>query len=138
MANNKEPRTIEVSGGGGGARSTIILFLLALTIIGFVFGVSRWIRSQANDDLKGVITQTSPGVVTALQLAPGHSGGAGYFNAVTVTFAGHNAFYTLPETSRWNPKDGDKVTVTYRIGRHSGLPKIDFVTAIDPPINAIK
>ncbi len=103
----------------------------ALFLIGFLGILPSWLRAQEKADFGTAARQTAPGTVATVQISPVSQGGGGLFNAVTVAFAGREIYYALPPSSRWNPKRGDRVDVTYRVGRKSGKVRIESVT---PPV----
>ena len=110
------------------AAATLIGSLLFVVLL---LGVlPRWLHGREQADYQGVAAQTSPGIVSTVTISPTSQGGGGLFNAVAVTFDNNRrtAYYALPKTSHWLPKYHDPVTVTYRIGRQSGIVHVDSVT----------
>jgi len=99
------------------------LFLVALLGI-----LPAWLRGQERDDFTGVPLRTAPGIVAVCQISPVSQGGGSLFNAVTVAFDQRQAYYALPPTSKWQPVYHQNVHVSYRIGRRSGMLRVESVT----------
>jgi len=111
---------------GFDAKAALAFAGCALVLIGLLGILPRWLARQERADFAGATTQTAPGRVTVCQISPVSQGGGGLFNAVNVAFAGRESYYALPPESKWLPKFGQNVIVTYRIG-HSGKAQIEAV-----------
>ena len=112
-------------------RAAVATLLGSLLFVGLLlFALPRWLHGREQADYQGVAAQTSPGIVSTVTISPTSQGGGGLFNAVAVTFDGNRrtAYYALPPSSHWLPKFHDPVTVTYRVGRQSGIVHVDAVT----------
>ena len=109
-------------------KAAAVLIGCALFLIGFLAILPHWLADRDRADFAGAAVQTAPGTVTMRQISPVSSGGGGLFNAANLSFAGHSAFYALPPESRWNPRSGQDVVVTFRVGRISKMVHIDSVT----------
>ena len=105
---------------------SLVFVLLLLGVLPY------WLHGREAADYQGVPTQTAPGIVSTVTISPTSQGGGGLFNAINVTFAGHRVYYALPPESHWQPKYEDPVTVTYRVGKQSGLIHVDAVTPDKP------
>ena len=112
------------------AAATLLGSLLFLLLL--LGALPRWLRGREAADYQGVAAQTAPGTVSTVTLSPITQGGGSLFNGVDVTFAGHRAYYALPRSSHWQPIYNQPVTVTYRVGRQSGLVHVDQVTPKEP------
>ena len=99
-----------------------VLFLALLLGV-----LPAWLRGQERADFAGAIPHTAPGRVTVCQISPVSQGGGGLYNGVNVEFAGRQAYYALPPSSRWDPIFHQSVLVTYRVGTRSGLLRVDAV-----------
>ena len=110
------------------AKAAAVLIGCALFLVGLLSVLPRWLHTRDEADFAGVAAQTAPGKVTMLQISPVSTGGGSLFNGVDVAFGTHRAYYALPPQSRWKPVSGQAVTVTFRVGRHSNLVRLDSVT----------
>ncbi len=97
-----------------------------LVVVLLVGVLPLWLHGREAADYAGAAERTAPGTVSLVTISPVSQGGGGLFNAVAVTFAGHQHYYALPPRSRWDPIYGQAVSVTYRVGR-SGAVRVDDV-----------
>lgn len=110
------------------AKAVATLVGCVLFLVGFLSVLPRWLHGREQADFAGAAAQTVPGKVTMLQISPVSSGGGSLFNGVDVAFGQHQAYYALPPESRWKPRFGQAVTVTFRVGRNSQRVHVDSVT----------
>ena len=111
-------------------KAVVVLVGCALFLVGFLAVLPRWLHRREQADFAGVAAQTVPGKVTMLQISPVSSGGGSLFNGVDVTFGSHQAYYALPPESRWKPRFGQQVKVTFRTSRHTKQVRVDSVTPL--------
>ena len=109
-------------------KATAVIVGCALFLALLLGVLPAWLCGQERADFAGAVAQTAPGRVTVCQISPVSQGGGGLYNGVNVEFAGRQAYYALPPSSRWNPIFHQPVTVTYRIGTRSGGVRVDAVT----------
>ena len=100
---------------------------IALLLFTMLWVVPRFFNRAAAKDLNGVPLLTAPGVINQTYMSVNTGSGDLLRHTFKITFAGIAAAYHEPITSKWVPKVGDVVLVHYRIGRNSGLPRIDDV-----------
>ena len=110
------------------AKCAVTIIGCALFLIGFLALLPRWLHGRDRADFAGAAVQTASGKVTAIQISPVSTGGGSLFNAVNLAFAQHQAYYALPPESRWKPRSGQNVVVTFQIGRQSSRVHINSVT----------
>ena len=109
-------------------KAVVVIVGCALFLVGFLLFLPRWLAARDQADFAGAAAQTLPGTVTMLQISPVSTGGGSLFNGVDLAFGGHAAYYALPPDSRWKPRSGQSVVVSFRVGRTSKLVHIDSVT----------
>ncbi|MBV9849977.1 MAG: hypothetical protein JO250_09930 [Armatimonadetes bacterium] len=114
-----------------GAAATLIGSIVFIVLL--LGALPRWLHGREAEDYRGVAAQTAPGIVSTVTISPISRGGGGLFNGVNVTFAGHRVYYALPPESQWKPDYGQRVMVTYRVGRQSGIVRVDDVTPENTP-----
>ena len=113
-------------------KSAAALLACAGLLLGLLVALPRWLHGQERADFDGVAVRTAQGIVSTVEISPVSQGGGGLFNAVTVDFDHHQAYYALPPTTRWSPRPFMKtpVRVTYRVGRRTGAVQVVSVTPL--------
>lgn len=112
--------------------SVVVVGACVVGVFLVVSVVPSLLRNFGQADLRGVPARTSFGVVDREFFSVNSGNGATLVTTVQLSFAGTRAAYRLPLTSKWRPTPFERVRVTYRVGRRSGLVHVDSATPSSP------
>ena len=91
-----------------------------------------WLHGQERENFDGATVRKAQGLVSTVEISSVFQGGGRLFNAITLDFDHHTAFYVLRPTSWWSPSPFMKmpVRVTYRVGCKTGAVQMVSVTPL--------